>query len=136
MDMLPFYKKPCSIYFAQVIGSGGPIKIGSTVNPMNRLISLQGWCPYKIDFLAVVPDSTRLAEEVLLERLLPSRLRLEWFNPTDEVLRVVGHAIEHKRLPPDVEAEIARLLRKRKRPVFSYRKRGPYGMAGIEVVAE
>lgn len=132
-----FHKRICSIYFAQVLGPGGPIKIGASVNTRNRLASLQGWCPYKIDFLAVVTGLPRMAEQVLLERLIASRLRLEWFNPTEEVLCMVEYARTKNRLPPDIEAEAARRLRRRKSSVPSpFRKRGPYGMAGIELVEE
>lgn len=97
------------VYFARCLHDDGPIKIGRAVNLMNRLGSLRNGCPYPIAYVAFFYSADPGVDEALLhERFASSRLSLrgEWFNPTEELLELVGK-LQH------VQANaMANLLRK------------------------
>lgn len=70
------------IYFIQC-GNDGPIKIGKSNNPKNRLQALRGGCPYKLSIIKRLHGSSDYYVHELLKN---HKLRGEWFEPNDEVL--------------------------------------------------
>ena len=74
------------VYFIQG-DDGGPIKIGRTQqNPQWRVDALQCGYPFGKLRLIWLIRGTGLLERELHERFKKSRLRGEWFTPSDEVL--------------------------------------------------
>jgi hypothetical protein len=70
----------------------GRIKIGHTEGePVERLRNLQTGSSEALELL-VVMEGTRATEAALHRQLRSSRLRGEWFNPTEEVLAALGEA--------------------------------------------
>lgn len=72
------------VYFIQA-GDNGPIKIGSSRNPQERLGMLQVGNHAELKMIATVPGSVPLEREVQ-EDLKAFRRGREWFDPTPEVL--------------------------------------------------
>lgn len=72
------------VYFIQA--GGGPIKIGTAINPTSRLDALQTAHPDELRLIGVVP-AERFSERELHARFADSRRRGEWFAPSD-ALRV------------------------------------------------
>lgn len=86
-DRSGFGRKFCqTVYFIQC-GNGGPIKIGKTDEPpMNRLLSFQIGNPYSLCLLGTMKCYSRNTESMLHERFAKSRIRGEWFEPTEDLL--------------------------------------------------
>jgi hypothetical protein len=72
------------IYFIQG-ASGGAIKIGHSMDPVKRLKDLQTSYPDDLVLLLMIAGS-EADERALHELLAASRLKGEWFSPSDEVL--------------------------------------------------
>ena len=97
----------------------GPIKIGSATNLTKRLAELQVGNPCELTILASCPGS--ISQEKRLHALLgTSRVRGEWFAPTEEVQEVVRQMKEGRfpwsRVPRtpssnDIPAIVARSLK-------------------------
>jgi hypothetical protein len=75
------------IYFIQG-ESGGAIKIGHSMDPVKRLRDLQTSYPDNLILLLMVAGS-ETDEKALHEQLAASRLKGEWFSPSDEVLSAI-----------------------------------------------
>lgn len=67
------------IYFV-CTGSGGPIKIGWSLNPERRLAMLQVGNPERLKLVGAVAG-TREDERRIHEVLAPEHIRGEWFFP-------------------------------------------------------
>ena len=73
-----------SVYFAQA-GTNGPVKIGYTLYPKERLRELQTAHYEEIKLLRVI-DGNEATEHYLHERFSLNRIRGEWFNFSPEML--------------------------------------------------
>lgn len=73
------------VYFLKPVGMYGPIKIGTSEMPMNRLQSLMAWSPFKLELLATTPGSWQL-EFKLHCRFARSHLHAEWFEPDTDLM--------------------------------------------------
>ena len=128
------------VYFIQN-GVGGPIKIGVTNNPLNRLRALQTGSPWPYILLGVVsdqsglPSSARYYEQWLHKKFARFRLDGEWFDPVPEVLAFIKdpHSdhwprwslVNIKKLPPRTKKETSKAkgkpkARRRKKPTSRY----------------
>jgi len=67
------------VYFIQA-ESGGPVKIGHSVDPGQRLSQLQSSSPYKLVIRAVIPGD-RAKEREFHHLFHKQRIRGEWFEP-------------------------------------------------------
>lgn len=80
-----------SIYFIQCGGEGGPIKIGRSYRPLDRMRDLQVANPYPLALLADIWATARCERQLHLH-LAEHRLLGEWFHSTDAVMEVVDAA--------------------------------------------
>lgn len=78
------------VYFIQA-EHGGPIKIGYSANPQNRLAALQTSSPWKLRILALTPGN-RWDEDNLHRRLGAHHLRGDWFIDCEAVLAALPGA--------------------------------------------
>jgi Meiotically up-regulated gene 113 len=77
------------VYFIQA-GEGGRIKIGSSMNPLSRLNTLQTGCPQRLELLGVIADYLPREREISLQnRFKTEQIIGEWFNPSSPVLRFI-----------------------------------------------
>lgn len=67
----------------------GPVKIGLTTNPGQRLESLQTGYPAKLKLLAIVPGGRSL-ERAYHRYFDEQRIHGEWFEPTDDMRREIS----------------------------------------------
>ena len=86
------------IMYVYVIKSdAGPIKIGISSNPDNRLKSLQGSCPHALALVFTKVVHRSIAESIekqAHDSLAGNRMRGEWFNVTaEDAIYVVNMAI-------------------------------------------
>jgi len=71
------------VYFVQAI-SGGPIKIGTTLDLEARLRELQCGNPEKLRYIGTVEGDLK-TERALHKKLSAHRIRGEWFHPVAAV---------------------------------------------------
>jgi len=76
------------IYFIQSV-SGGPIKIGVSNSPKNRLKDIQLMCPYKLNLLATIKGD-RKKEQLLHRKFKKYRLHGEWFEDNNEIKKYIN----------------------------------------------
>lgn len=76
------------VYFIQQ-GLDGPIKIGFTIDPMERLASLQTANPYELHLLGCIAKNEALERE-LHQKYSHHHLRGEWFSPADEIVDYIA----------------------------------------------
>lgn len=98
-----------SVYFIQQ-GSDGPIKIGfcrRDQNVQQRLDTLRTANPYPLHLRAISLMAGQQTERELHRTFAHARLEGEWFQPTEDLLRLV-EAI--KKDPEAIYSESARLV--------------------------
>lgn len=77
------------VYFAQC-GDKGNIKIGSAVDPLERIKTLQTGCPEKLNLLGVIITyGFREMESLLHEEFAAFRTQGEWFFPDEEIIHFI-----------------------------------------------
>lgn len=72
------------IYFIKPVGLDGPIKIGCSVKPKERLEFLSMWSPFPLEIVAYVPG--RFPDECFLHQCFAhDHIRHEWFRSSKEL---------------------------------------------------
>jgi len=77
-------KKEIFTYLIQC-GENGPIKIGQSIDPSNRLYNMQIYNPEKLTLL----KTTKTKEFVLHEFFKEDRLKGEWYKPSEKLLTYI-----------------------------------------------
>jgi len=75
----------CWIYFVQAV-QGGNIKIGKSINPLDRIKTLQASSPVLLKPLRITMG-TSAVERYLHELFAEDRVYGEWFRPTPRLLQ-------------------------------------------------
>lgn len=81
------------VYFIKPIGLPGPIKIGSTCEPIGRLSQLADWSPWPLEILVTVPGSFDL-ERQLHGCFAHAHKHREWFNADPELVAGIAALLE------------------------------------------
>lgn len=87
------------VYFMKPIGMAGPVKIGCSITPENRLRSLDIWSPFPLELVVSAPGGN-CEENRLHWRFRESRSHGEWFFVTPELLSVIDFVRLNGTLPP------------------------------------
>jgi hypothetical protein len=66
------------VYFIKPVGMDGPIKIGCSDKPDQRLLVLAAWSPFELEIIGSVPGSFK-DENALHRRFANLHTRKEWF---------------------------------------------------------
>jgi hypothetical protein len=86
-------KKETRVYFVRPVGMDGPIKIGCSAKPMDRIKVLSAWSPFELELIGSVPGSFD-DENMLHRRFSNLHTRKEWFlssAPLRETIeRIIG----------------------------------------------
>lgn len=77
-----------SVYFIQAI-AGGPVKIGRSITPTERLSSLQTGNPMPLRIIATIPGGA-FAERALHRAFADDRVKGEWFSPSRELMAFIA----------------------------------------------
>ncbi len=89
------------VYFLKPVGADGPIKIGCSELPMQRLRMVEIWSPVLLEMIGYVPGGHD-AERVIHYMFGNLRLHGEWFTATPELTRFVAETVALGRIPPSV----------------------------------
>lgn len=76
------------VYFIKPVGMDGPIKIGCSWKPVDRLQSLACWSPYPLEIAATVDGGFSL-EWNIQNCFADSHSHHEWFHATPRLLAAV-----------------------------------------------
>lgn len=88
------------VYFIQS-GGDGPIKIGCSVDFIQRMNSLKYWSPYPLKILATARGGLG-DERAIHNKFLSIRLHGEWFAPTKELIKFIDNITATGKLPKAV----------------------------------
>jgi hypothetical protein len=80
------------VYFVRPVGLPGPVKIGCSRVPEERLKYLSTWSPFPLEIAVTIPGDQTL-EANIHDCLARSYSHLEWFHPTKEVMKLVDDLI-------------------------------------------
>jgi hypothetical protein len=87
------------VYFMRRADGVGPIKIGCSKWPVERITAFQHWSPEILGLAASAPGDFR-DEQRLHRQFASTRLHGEWFEATPELLSVVAKVHASGKLPP------------------------------------
>lgn len=73
------------IYFVKPVGMDGPIKIGCSKAPIDRVENLSRWSPFPLEIIATAPGNLKV-ERNLHDCFIDGYSHHEWFHPTPEML--------------------------------------------------
>ena len=77
------------VYFIKPISMDGPIKIGCSKSPDQRIETLAVWCPLPLELIATVSGGMDI-ERRFHARFLDSHLGHEWFEATCELQALIA----------------------------------------------
>jgi hypothetical protein len=80
-----------AIYFIRPVGQLGPIKIGFSRWPHDRLKTYATWSPVPLEIVATIPGNHTL-ERRLHHRFAADRSHHEWFHATGALLAIIETA--------------------------------------------
>lgn len=107
--------------YAVQVGASGPIKIGFTTQPRERIATIQDFCPWPLRTLFIVPGSI-LNEAWVHSQCGAARLKAEWFKATPAVRALLAeiasegwswpNMVDTRRLPRkgSAQADLAKRL--------------------------
>lgn len=92
------------VYFIKPIGMDGPIKIGCSYMPLNRLRALMGWSPFPLELLATFEGD--FDDERRMHSLFSAcRDQGEWFHPAPDLLSLIARLQAGERIGDIVDLD-------------------------------
>lgn len=76
------------VYFIKPVGMDGPIKIGSSAVPADRLLDLSVWSPFPLEIIGAAPGNCR-DEKFLHTRFADLHSHREWFRSSPGLRRTI-----------------------------------------------
>lgn len=76
------------IYFVRPVGAVGPVKIGISARPQERVIELLEWSPVDLEIAHLLPGNYKLERDIH-DALANDHIRREWFKATPRVCNLV-----------------------------------------------
>jgi len=88
------------VYFIKPTGMDGPIKIGCSRIPADRLLALNIWSPFPLEIIGSTPGSWK-DERFLHKCFSHLHTHSEWFQCTEvleaEIAKILEHGIDYAR---------------------------------------
>lgn len=79
---------PCTIYFLRPVGQEGPIKIGASRFPDDRVLAYAKWSPIQLEIAARIKASFKVEKQ--FHALFRDQLsHHEWFHVSPEMTAVI-----------------------------------------------
>lgn len=80
-----------TVYFVRRVGGVGPLKVGHSVRPIDRLLRIQEWSPHELELVTTLPGGAAEEREIH-GAFSAARIRREWFKATSGLLALVDYA--------------------------------------------
>lgn len=87
-----------SIYFLRPIGQRGPIKIGCSYLPLERLRTYSHWSPLPLEVVAMCGGQHHAVERRLHVMFKAAHSHGEWFHPVEELEAFVARVVAGERI--------------------------------------
>jgi hypothetical protein len=83
---------PRYVYFMKPVGMDGPIKIGNSNAPLNRLEGLAAWSPWPLELIGTVPGN--FSDESFLHRCFADlHSHREWFRHSEQLATTIASIV-------------------------------------------
>lgn len=76
------------VYFIKPIGMAGPVKIGCSFMPGDRLLNLSAWSPFPLEIAVTIPGNVAL-ESNLHDCLFDLHSHREWFHESPRITDLI-----------------------------------------------
>lgn len=120
------------VYFIRPQGMDGPVKIGFSKRPSDRLHSLSGASPLKLE-LAAVGAGCPSTEKMLHNRFADQRSHGEWFDCSDDIAELISVVVETGVIPAmNASTNAERMTTKAVQAVSCDDIASPYGDALVD----
>lgn len=104
-----------NVYFIKPVGLSGPIKIGVSGQPEERLKTLMAWSPLPLEMIVIVSGTHQL-EQRIHDCFAYAHLHREWFSPVHDLVLGIENLLNGK--PIEEAFDLSK-------PTGSIRKRNP-----------
>lgn len=91
--------KAGNVYFMRRADNVGPVKIGCSAQPLDRLDQMQAWSPEPLTIVTSAPASFR-TEQRLHRQFDHLRLHGEWFEAAQPLLALISRVAATGKIPP------------------------------------
>lgn len=81
-------KREQFVYFMKPVGQDGPVKIGCSERPNDRLSTFMTWSPIPLEIAATVPGDFAL-EKNIHECFADQHSHREWFHPSARLTKLI-----------------------------------------------
>jgi hypothetical protein len=92
-------KMPNYIYFIRPAGANGPIKIGCSSVPKDRLEAISVWSPLPLEMIGTVPGSFD-DEKFLHQCFADQHSHREWFHASDKLETIIAEILDAGSIAP------------------------------------
>lgn len=93
------FTRPSLVYFIKPVGLDGPIKIGCSGTPADRLENLAAWSPWPLEVIGSIPGS--YAEEAFLHSCFADfHSHREWFHSTPALRGAIAEMLAAGSIDP------------------------------------
>lgn len=115
------------VYFIRPVGQRGPIKIGCSQAPQNRLAQMMGWSPLDLEVVVTTPGDFDL-ERRIHGLFAADYRRNEWFSASDRLYALIDGLLAGRELNSlvDLSGEVVP-FRPLRRKSESIRRHMSYG---------
>ena len=76
------------IYFLRPVGMVGPIKIGISADPVNRMRTFMTWSPFPLEVITTTAGDNKL-ERIIHNCFADAHSHCEWFHPVPRLLKAI-----------------------------------------------
>lgn len=76
------------IYFLRPVGMVGPIKIGSSWKPVDRMRTFMAWAPFPLEIIATTEGDSKM-ERIVHNCFADAHSHCEWFRPVPRLLKAI-----------------------------------------------
>lgn len=88
------YSGKAWLYFIRPVGRAGPVKIGITLNPHQRLACHQTYSPVALEYAGLAEiDGAAALERALHRQFADVRSHSDWFAGTEELYEAIGAVV-------------------------------------------
>lgn len=77
------------VYFIKPVGKPGPVKIGWSQSPVNRLMTMMAWSPFPLEIIVTIPGPYEL-EQNLHQCFADTHSHSEWFHPSPRLTAAIS----------------------------------------------
>jgi len=103
-----------AVYFARCVGTVGPIKIGCSINPEERIKTLSVWAPFPVELILTVPGGYSLEHRVH-SHFADLHSHREWFRAEPKLISAIDRLLAGENVEDVIDMNALGSIRKKRR---------------------